>query len=121
MKNKYIAGFIFLVMLASIPCAIGQANEEIKIQSIDTEPQSIIGITFIAGLIFNPQQYGQYIKAKAIFLAYYDRGLIIKNSGVSIGFKDVRFKDGELLYMSEPGQLGLVQVAGICTGFSIQK
>lgn len=121
MEKKYIAGFLCVLMLASIPLSVGQASEEVIIQSNDVEPQSLIGVTFVAGLIMNPQITGKYVQAKAIILAYYDRGIIVKDSGVVMGFKDVRFRQSDLLYMSEPGQFGLVQIAGICTGFSIQK
>ena len=121
MKKKYIAGLLCALMLASIPLSIGQANEEVIIQSNDAEPQSLIGVTFVAGLIMNPKITGNFVQAKAIVLAYYDRGIITKDSGVVMGFKDVRFRQNDLLYMSEPGQFGIVQIAGICTGFSIQK
>lgn len=121
MKIKYIAGFLCVLMLVSIPLTTVQAHREIITQTQDAEPQSLIGVTFIAGIIMNPQTIGKYVQAKAIIMAYYDRGLIFKDSGVAMGFKNVRFKDGDLLYMSEPGTFGLVQVAGICTGFSIQK
>ena len=121
MKTKYIAGFLCVLMLVSIPLTVAQANQEVITQSTDEEPQSLIGVAFIAGVIMNPQTIGNYIQGKALIMAYYDRGLIIKNSGVAFGFKTVRFRAGDLMYMSEPGTLGLVQVAGICTGFSIQK
>jgi len=120
-KKKYIAGFLCVLMLASIPLSLGQASEEVIIQSNDAEPQSLIGVTFVVGLIMNPQITGNFVQAKAIVLAYYDRGIITKDSGVVMGFKDVRFRQNDLLYMSEPGQFGIVQIAGICTGFSIQK
>ena len=118
---KYIAGFLCVLMLVSIPLITAQAHQEVIKQTLDKEPQSLIGVAFIAGIIMNPQTIGNYVQAKALILAYYDRGLIFKDSGVAMGFKTVRFKDGNLLYMSEPGTFGMVQVAGICTGFSIQK
>ena len=121
MKKKYIAGLLCVLMLASIPLSIGQASEEVIIQSNDVEPHSLIGVTFVAGLIMNPQITGNFVNAKVIVLAYYDRGIITKDSGVVMGYKNVRFRQNDLLYMSEPGQLGLVQIAGLCTGFSIQK
>jgi len=121
MKIKYIAGFICVLMLISIPLTTVQAHQEIITQTQDEEPQSLIGVAFIAGIIMNPQAIGKYVQAKALVMAYYDRGLIFKDSGISMGFKNVRFKDGDLLYMSEPMAFGMVQVAGICTGFSIQK
>lgn len=108
-------------MLISIPFTTVQAHQEIITQTQDEEPQSLIGVAFIAGIIMNPQTIGKYVQAKALVMAYYDRGLIFKDSGISMGFKNVRFKDGDLLYMSEPMAFGMVQVAGICTGFSIQK
>jgi hypothetical protein len=121
MKKRYITGFLCVLMIASLPLTVGQTNQELTNQSIEEEPQSIIGVTFIAGIIMNPQQVGNYIQAKALLLVYYDRGLIFKDSGVVIGYKQIRFKDGDLLYMSEPRTLGIVQVAGVCTGFSLQK
>jgi len=121
MKKRYIAGFLCILMLVSIPLSVGQTNQAIIEQSMDEEPNSLIGVTFIAGLIMNPQQTGKYVQAKALIVAYYDRGIIVKDSGIATGLKDIRFKQTDLLYMSEPVQFGIVQVAGICTGFSIQK
>ena len=121
MKKIYIAGFLCILMLASVPLAVSQASTEIMIQSDLPEPQSLIGVTFIAGLLLNPQQIGNYVQGKAIVLGYYDRGLIVKDSGIIMGLKQVRFRPSALMYMSEPGDLGVVQVAGICTGFSHQK
>ena len=121
MKTKYIAGFLCVLMLVSIPLTIAQAKQELITQTQDEEPQSLIGVAFIAGVIMNTQTIGNYVQGKALVMVYYDRGLIFKDSGVSIGYKTVRFKAGDLLYMSEPNTLGLIQVAGICTGFSIQK
>ena len=121
MEKKYIAGFLCVLMLAFIQLSVGHASEEVIIQSNDVEPQSLVGVTFVAGLIMNPQITGNFVNAKVIVLAYYDRGIITKDSGVVMGYKNVRFRQNDLLYMSEPGQLGLVQIAGLCTGFSIQK
>jgi hypothetical protein len=121
MKKIYIAGFLCMLLFTSIPLAVSQASTEVMIQSDIAEPQSLIGITFIAGLLLNPKEVGNYVQGKAIVLAYYDRGLIIKDSGVLMGLKEVRFKPSNLMYMSEPGQIGVVQVAGICTGFSHSK
>lgn len=118
MKKIYIAGFLFMLLITSIPLAISQSSTEVMIQSNISEPQSLIGVAFIAGLVLNPKEVGNYVQGKAIVLAYYDRGLIVKDSGVLMGLKTVRFKPSNLMYMSEPGNLGIVQVAGICTGFS---
>ena len=121
MKKKYIAGILCVLMLVSIPLTAAQTHKKLSSEIINKEPQSIIGVTFIAGIIINTQSIGNHVQGKALILVYYDRGLIFKNSGLSIGYKTVRFKDGDFLYMSEPNQLGLIQVAGLCTGFSIQK
>lgn len=115
MRKKIIAGILCLLMISTVPLTIGQTTEEET--EPDVEPTSLIGVSFIAGLISKPQKIGNMVYAKSVVLAYYDRGLIMKDSGVSMGLKNVRFRDGELLYMSEPNDLGLVQVFGICTGF----
>jgi hypothetical protein len=121
MKKMYIAVFLCVLMLTSIPLTVGEVSKEVKIQSNDTETQSILGIAFIAGLITNPQTTGKYVNAKAIILAYYDFGLLGKDQGIVMGLRNVRFRKSNLLYMSEPDQFGLSQVAGICTGFYVQK
>jgi hypothetical protein len=121
MKKIYIAGFLCVLMLTSIPLSVGQVSKEVIIQSNDTEPQSLLGVAFVAGLIRNPQKIGKIVNAKAVILVYYDFGLLGRNSGFVTGLKDVRFRETNLLYMSESDQFGLVQVAGLCTGFSVQK
>ena len=107
------------MMLATIPLAAGEFTEEKTVETEDIEPESLIGITFVAGLILNPEKVGNMVSAKVLILAYYDRGLIFKDQGIVTGLKNVRFRDGELLYMSEPNAYGVTQVAGICTGFKI--
>lgn len=122
MKKTYIAGFLCILMLVSIPLTTAeQATVEDIIESDIAQPQSLIGVTFIAGLITNPQQAGRFVQAKAVVLGYYDRGLIVKDSGIAMGLKTVRFRAGDLLFMSEPNDLGMVQVIGICTGFSVSN
>lgn len=118
MKKQYIAGLLCILLLATIPLATAQTRQIIP---DDSEPQALFGVTFIAGYILNPERTGNYIKAKTVLLGYYDRGIIIKDTGISMGLKDVRFRDGNMLFMSEPGEFGLVQVIGICTGFYVQK
>jgi len=119
MRKKIIAGIFCLLMITTIPLTIGQTIEQETDPEI--EPTSIIGVTFVAGFISKPQQIGNMIYAKSVLLAYYDRGLIVKDSGISMGLKNVRFRDGQLLYMSEPNQAGIVQVFGICSGFHANK
>ena len=121
MKKAYIIGVLCILLLASVPLSVGQTSDEIIIQTDDPQAQSLIGVTFIAGLISNPQQVGKFVQAKAIVVGFYDRGLIVKDSGIIVGLKNVRFRQGDLLFMSEPSELGIVQVAGICTGFSYDK
>ena len=126
MKKTYVAIFMCILMLVSIPLATAQqvttkSIAESIIESNDGQPQSLIGVTFIAGFISKPQEVGKFVQAKAVFLGYYDRGLIVKDSGIATGLKTVRFRAGDLLFMSEPNELGLVQVIGICTGFSVSR
>ena len=119
MKKQYIAGILCVLIMAMIPLATARTIDSDPIIPKDSEPQALFGVTFIAGYILNPEKIGNVVHAKAVFLGYYDRGLLIKNSGIAIGLKDVRFRDGNMLFMSEPGEFGLVQVVGICTGFHI--
>lgn len=119
MKKQLFGGVLIIMLLSTIPLAAGEFTEDETIVAEDIEPQSLIGVTFVAGLILNPEKVGNMVSAKVLLLAYYDRGLIVKDSGVATGLKNVRFRDGELLYMSEPNAYGITQVFGICTGFNI--
>jgi len=119
MKKQLIGGILCILLLATIPLTVGQSIEEKTIVTDDGEPESLLGITFIAGLILNPEKVGNMVSAKVLLLGYYDRGIIFKDSGFATGLKNVRFRDGDLLYMSEPNAYGITQVFGICTGFNI--
>ena len=119
MKKQLIGGALIIMLLSTIPLAAGEFTEDETIVAEDIEPQSIIGITFVAGLVLNPEKIGNMVNAKVLVLGYYDRGLLFKDSGVATGLKNVRFRDGDLLYMSEPNAYGVTQVFGICTGFNI--
>ncbi|MFH1014084.1 MAG: hypothetical protein V1769_06235 [Thermoplasmatota archaeon] len=121
MKKQLIGIILCMMMLATVPFAAGQFTKEDPIVTTDIEPNSLLGVTFIAGLILNPEKIGNMVSAKVLALAYYDRGLIFKDGGISLGLKTVRFRDGELLYMSEPNEYGISQVFGICTSFYISK
>ncbi|MFO8078650.1 MAG: hypothetical protein R6U21_08435 [Thermoplasmatota archaeon] len=119
MKKKLIGLFLGIIMLSAVPLAVGQQTmEETTIDTDDAETNSLIGVTFVAGYITNPQKLGNRVSARALALAYYDRGIILKDSGIAI-LKQVNFRDGSLLYMSEPNDLGLTLVLGICTGFNV--
>ena len=119
MKKKLIGLFLAIVMFSTMPLAIGeQTIQETAIINEDVETTSIIGVTFVAGLIFNPTRIGNRVQAKSLVLVYYDRGLIFKDSGVAV-LKNVYFRDGDLLYMSEANSMGLYMIAGICTGFNV--
>jgi len=119
MRKKIVAGLFCVLMISTIPLTIGQTLEQETDPEI--EPTSMIGVTFIAGFISRPQNIGNMVYAKSVLLAYYDRGLLVKDSGISMGLKNVRFREGQLLYMSEPNQMGIVQVFGICSGFHTNK
>ena len=119
MKKQLIVGVIFVMIVATIPLAAGQLTADETIVSENIEPKTIIGVTFIAGLIINPEKLGDIVTAKTLILIYYDRGLIFKDIGITGALKNVRFRDGDLLYMGEPNQYGVTQVVGICTGFNL--
>jgi hypothetical protein len=119
MKKQYIAGILCVLIIAMLPLATSRTIDSDPIIPKESETQALFGVTFIAGFIYNPERVGNIIRAKAVFLGYYDRGLLIKDSGIAIGLKDVRFRDGNMLYMSDPGEFGIVQVVGICTGFHV--
>jgi len=120
MKKQLIGGILCILLLATIPLTVGQPIEEEKtIVADDRETESLLGVTFIAGLILKPEKVMNMVSAKVLFLGYYDRGIIFKDSGFATGLKNVRFRDGDLLYMSEPNAYGITQVFGICTGFNI--
>ena len=120
MKKQLIGGILCILLLATIPLTAGQFVEEEKtIVTEDIEPESVLGVTFIAGLILNPEKVGNMVNAKVLLLGYYDRGIIFKDSGFVTGLKNVRFRDSSLLFMSEPNAYGITQVFGICSGFKI--
>ncbi len=106
-------------MLATVPLTESQFTEEETIVKAYIEPKSLIGVTFMAGLIINPVKTGDIVTAKVLILAYYDQGLIFKDIGIAGGLKNVRFRDGNLLFMSEPNEYGVTKIAGVCTGFTL--
>ncbi len=119
MNKKFIGLFIGLIMLSTIPLAAGQQSiEENVLSKKDDQSTSIFGATVIAGYIMNPKYIGNRVTARALVLGYYDRGIIFKDSGIAV-LRQVQFKEGSLLYMSEPNDYGLIMVVGICTGFDV--
>lgn len=123
MNKKLLTGLIGLLLIATVPLAVGQQDNEIVPvkETSERESQNILGTAFIAGYIFNPQQVGLKTRAKAVALVYYEPGLIFKDKGVALGLRNVAFRPGNLLYMSEPNQFGLVLVAGMVSGFNINN
>ncbi len=123
MNKKLLTGLIGLLLIATVPLAVGQQENEIVPikETSESESQNILGTAFIAGYIFNPEQGLLKTRAKAVALLYYEPGLIFKDKGVALGLKNVAFRPGNLLYMTEPNELGLVFVAGMVTGFSINN
>ena len=119
MKKKLIGLVLAIVMLSTIPLAMSEPIiQETAITNDEGEPTSIIGVTFIAGYIFNPQKVANKVRARTLALGYYYRGLIVKDTGVAI-LKNVYFKDSGLLYMSQPNSLGMCMVVGLCSGFRV--
>jgi len=123
MNKKVLTGLISILLIATMPLAVAQqGTEPVAVEeSPDAESQNLLGAAFIAGYIFNPQEVGLKTQAKAVALAYYEPGIIFKDKGLALGLKNVEFRAGELLYMSEPNQLGLVLVAGLVTGFNVNN
>lgn len=123
MNKKVLTGLISILLIATVPLAVAQQDSEpVAVEeSPDVESQNLLGAALIAGYILNPQEVGLKTQAKAVALAYYEPGIILKDKGVALGLKNVEFRGGELLYMSEPNQLGLVLVAGLVTGFDINN
>lgn len=121
MNKKLLTGFIGMLLVATMPLAIAQQQtEDIPVRdSTDVESQNLLGAAFIAGYIINPQQVGLKTQARAIALIYYEPGIIFKDRGVALGLKTVSFREGNLMFMSEPNNLGIVFVAGLVTGFNI--
>jgi len=121
MNKKILTVLIGILLVAMMPLAIAQQdNEAVPIEeSSDVESQNLLGAAFITGYILNPQQVGLKTQAKAVALIYYNPGIIFKDRGIALGLKTISFREGNFLYMSEPNQLGLVLVAGLVTGFSI--
>lgn len=119
MKKKLIGLFLGIMMLSTIPLAVGQQiSEETALDKVDAEKDPILGVAIVAGYITNPEKIGNRVSAKAVILGYYERGILIQDSGVAI-MKNVNFRDGNLLYMSEPNDYGLTMVIGVCTGFNV--
>ena len=122
MRKKLLTIFIGFLLVATVPLAIAQQETEISPvqEDSDVESQNLLGIAFIAGFIMNPQKVGLKTEAKAVALIYYEPGIIFKDRGVAFGLKTVTFREGNLVYMSEPNELGLVLVAGMVTGFNVR-
>ena len=120
MKKKLIGLFIGIVMLSTVPLAVGQETVEEKIVSTNDvgDYGSVMGVTFMAGYVMNPKTVGLKTNAKAVVLGYYEKGLLQEDMGVAL-LKNVEFRAGNLLYMSEPNDFGLTLVIGICTGFDV--
>ena len=121
MNKKILTVLIGILLVATMPLAIGQQDTEADPiqESSDVESQNILGVAFITGYILNPQQVGLKTQAKAVALIYYNPGIIFKDRGIVLGLKTISFREGNFLYMSEPNQLGLVLVAGLVSGFNI--
>lgn len=121
MNKKVLTGLIGILLIATMPLAVAQQETEIVPveESTDTETQNLLGAALIAGYILNPQEVGLKTQAKAVALAYYEPGIIFKDRGIALGLKNVQFRPGNLLFMSEPNQFGLVLVAGMVTGFNV--
>ena len=121
MNKKLLTVLIGILLVATMPLAIGQQDTEADPiqESSDVESQNILGVAFITGYILNPQQVGLKTQAKAVALIYYNPGIIFKDRGIVLGLKTISFREGNFLYMSEPNQLGLVLVAGLVSGFNI--
>jgi hypothetical protein len=123
MNKKVLTGLIAILLIATMPLAVAQQDIEetpVEEETKDIEQQNLLGVALIAGYILNPQEVGLKTQAKAVALAYYEPGLIFKDRGLAIGLKNIEFRPGNMLYISEPNQLGLVLVAGMVTGFNIR-
>jgi hypothetical protein len=120
MKKKIIGILISMMILSTIPVVTGETIESEPMVETKMNSTSLFGLTIIAGYILNPTetQFGR-INANAVALLYYDRGIIQKDSGILTGFQKISFKNTQLIYMNEPGPLGLSFVFGICSGFII--
>ncbi len=77
--------------------------------------------TFIMGSLFSPVRGEDgFITGKAIQLFYYDVNPFISNFGIVEGFTPIRFRDGPLVFLYQPGPFGLIgYVYGFCQGFEI--
>ncbi|HEC89645.1 MAG TPA: hypothetical protein ENI44_03580 [Thermoplasmatales archaeon] len=118
MRRKQIGMLLSMILLATIPFTTGAAMASSPVE----EPQSLIGVTFIAGYILKPEiSERNIVTAKAVLLFYYDRGLIIKDSGIVTGLKNIRFRNTPLMLISEPDAIGGVMAIGVCTGFHIMR
>jgi hypothetical protein len=128
LKNtKILAIFIVLLFIATAQSVYAQKNTEQKIatqENHDIESLNIGGTAFIVGFVLNPEEVGisifRRIEAKAVVLAYHEPGVLRMNRNMGVAlYKKIQFVEGNLFYMSEPNQFGLVFVAGRVTRFSV--
>lgn len=122
MKKKYGGILLCILLVSTIPVFAGTAMAAEITEEPENEPESLLGVTFVIGYVLNPE-ISEYniLSAKAVALFYYDRGLIFKDAGIATGLKDVRFRIGPLVTISEPGSFGVAKVFGVCTGFHVSK
>lgn len=123
MNKKILTVIIIIFLTSTVQLAVAQTdNEPVYIEeSSDAESKNLIGATFILGFIIDPEENRLKTNAKAVFLFYYQPGIIFKDRGIVTGLRNVQFRAGRLLYMNEPNRLGIVFVAGLVTGFKTGK
>ena len=118
MRKKYMGILLSILLVSTIPFTAGSVMASDPVE----KPQPLVGITFLVGYILKPDiSERNIVTAKAVLLFHYDRGLIIKESGIVTGLKNIRFRNNPLILLSEPDAFGGVMVVGVCTGFHIMK
>jgi len=82
--------------------------------------QGVFDKTLVMGTIINPQVKGENLTASAVYVFYFESGLLIKKAGIVKGFTTVTMKMTPFLLLYTPGPFGFVSyVYGFAEDFTI--
>ena len=94
-----------------------------SLSGVDENNDAAKGIfdkTLVMGTIINPQVKGENLTASAVYLFYFESGLLIKKGGIVRGFTTVSMKFTPFLLLYTPGPFGFVSyVYGFAEDFTI--
>ena len=116
MKKGISFGIVCMLVFLSTVIVQSETTEDVPAYT----QSGILDNTLIMGTVINPHETNDTLTANALYIFYFQSGILIKKAGIVTGFTEISLTKTPFFLVYTPGPLGMISyVYGFAKDFTI--